>query len=166
MLKFKDIYESSGDYLDKKSFQIICLVLIIGLCLYYSQSLILPLLFTQEIQLILANHDSAFLPIILAMPLWAISAILENIISRERAFKKMLSYLGMLVSIFFVVVLVLFYFEDFDFIRMVYFHIILLGILVTSQLLALSKLGFRLIRIRIVVIVHLILGVVGASLPS
>ena len=49
---------------------------------------------------------------------------------------------------------------------MLYFHIILLVALVSSQLLALSKLGIKLIRVRIVVIVHLILGVLGASLSS
>lgn len=165
-LKFKDIYESSEDYLDRKSCQIICLVLFLGLCLYHSQSSLFPLLFNYDIQLILGNHNHVFFPVILAMPLWAVSAILENIIARERAFKSMLIYLGILFSIFSIIVLVLLYINKFDFIRMLYFHIILLVALVSSQLLALSKLGIKLIRIRIVVIVHLILGVLGASLSS
>jgi hypothetical protein len=165
-LKFKDIYDSSQDYLDKSSTVITVSVLIIALGVYASNFIIIPLFFSDEVQTILSNNSSVVVPIVLAMPLWAASAIMENIISRERAFKGMLFYLVGLSFIFFSVVAFLYFNDELNFLRIMYFHVVLLCFLVISQLLALYKLDIKLIRISSLVIVHLILGVLGASLSS
>lgn len=165
-LKFKYIYDSSQDYLDRSSALIIICVFIIALVLYMSNSIIIPLFFNTKVQDILYSNASVVIPLVLTMPLWAASAILENIISRERAFKQMLFYLAVFSSLFFSITLVFYFYSGLHFLRIVYLHVLLLCFLVISQLLALYRLDIKLIRIFVIVIAYLILGVLGASLSS
>lgn len=165
-LKFKDIYDSEQEGLDKSCILILFSVLIISLSIYVSNDIILPLLFSLEVQDIINNNSEVVLPIVLTMPLWAAIAVLENIISRERAFKLMLLYVSFASVVFFSFCLLAYLYGELSFVRIVYLHIVLLCILVISQLLALYKLDIKLTRILSFTLTFLVLGVFGASISS
>lgn len=165
-LKFKDIYDSEQGNLDKSCILILSSVLIIALSIYVSNDIILPLFFSLEVQDIINNNSEVVLPIVLTMPLWAAIAVLENIISRERAFKLMLLYVSFASILFFSFCLLAYLYGELSFVRIVYLHIVLLCLLVISQLLALYKLDIKLTRILSFTLTFLVLGVFGASISS
>ncbi|HCH51336.1 MAG TPA: hypothetical protein DEV59_11730 [Proteus sp.] len=163
-LKFKSLYHSSHQYLDVVFSKVALSILLFVLMLLFLSDYIIPFMFNEENKSILASDWSLTLPILLVMPLWVVSTLLSNIVSRERTFLSMLISLVTFSMILSLITACLYYYDILDFGRILYIHVIFVALLSLSQLFSLSKLGFVFKRVRVFVFSNLFLGLLGVSL--
>lgn len=164
IIKFKNIYESSSTYLDNHILIIFFLVMTVALLIGQMYPFFIDFIFEPRVVIIINNYKEIMLPIILTMPLWAMSAILENIISRERAFKRMLLILFLLLIPFCLIVFLSY--GRLNYLNIIYLHVALVFLLILSQLITLKNNGVKLRRTYMCVFGYALIGGLSASLSS
>ncbi len=164
VVKFKSIYSSSPTYLDNQIITIFFLVLGITLLIGLTYPFFINFMFESRVVVIINNHKEILLPIMLTMPLWAMSAVLENTISRERAFKNMLFnlFLFLLPFSFFII----WSLGNLSYLNILYLHVVLVLLLILSQLITLKNNGVKLMKTYACVLGYSLIGGVCASFSS
>lgn len=160
---FRDIYSKNSNKVEQLALITFIVIFIASIIIFVFFSFYPHFVFSIEKSELISSRAEVFLLVSLLMPLWAVTALLENYIARERLFSCFLKQVVASNLILLFITVVLHCLLEVTFYNFICLHLCLVLLLLLCQIRSLNNVGINLNKLLIIIILIVLLGMVYGS---